>query len=155
MNILLNEAQRLAAQVGPVFPCRVKGKNPLTPHGFNDAVVDVSIITKWWTDYPQANIGLRTGAASGVFVVDLDIDPAKEKDGVRIWKVIEGENGSAPKTRTVSTPRGGKHLYFRQPTGAKIQSKADVLGPGIGRSRRRRICHSAALHRRKRPVLSA
>src|SRR5260221_14596423 len=47
-----------------------KGKHPRTPHGVLDATTDEAQIRKWWTQWPNANIGGRTG--DGIGVVDLD-----------------------------------------------------------------------------------
>ena len=55
--------------------CDSPGKHPigqLTPHGFKDATSDPSTIKKWWTDWPKANIGIRTGADSDLIVLDID-----------------------------------------------------------------------------------
>lgn len=50
-----------------------KGKHPRTQHGLKDASRDPAVIRQWWTRWPDANIGLATGAASGgVLVIDID-----------------------------------------------------------------------------------
>src|SRR5258708_4431274 len=50
------------ARVGfAVFPCRPRGKEPITKHGFKDATRDEAQIRKWWTRWPDANIGIATG----------------------------------------------------------------------------------------------
>ncbi len=71
-------------------------------------------------------IGLATGARSGVFVVDLDVKPALGIDGLESLAAL----GEMPPTRSVRTPTGGWHLYFRWP-GFKVQNSASKLGPGI------------------------
>src|SRR4051795_11339272 len=57
----------------PVFPCVPGGKQPLTPNGFHDASATVGIVDGWWRRTPDANIGLPTGVAGGVLVVDVDV----------------------------------------------------------------------------------
>jgi hypothetical protein len=65
----------------PVFPCNPDNKRPLTEHGFKDATTDPVRIRSWWREHPSAMIGVPTGPASGIFVVDLDVDEKKGVDG--------------------------------------------------------------------------
>ena len=83
----------------PVFPCRhiaelVRGelkkeKSPLTLRGFKDATTDLQTIAEWWREHPHALVGLATGEASGLFVVDLDVDKetgeAVGEASLRLW----------------------------------------------------------------------
>ena len=39
--------------------CSSPGKHPLTPHGLKDATTDEGQIQRWWTQWPNANIGDR------------------------------------------------------------------------------------------------
>src|SRR3984957_3924318 len=65
-------AQRLAGNHRlPVFPCR-PDKGPYTPKGFHDATTDAAAICRWWKRWPWAFIGVPTGHASGVLVIDVD-----------------------------------------------------------------------------------
>src|SRR5689334_19717376 len=59
----------------PVFPCVPGGKQPLTPNGFHDATSHAPTVHRWWERSPEANIGLPTGAVTGVVVVDVDVHP--------------------------------------------------------------------------------
>ena len=77
---MVDAAKSLVSLGWPVFPCK-PDKSPLTPHGFKDATTDQQQIDQWWTAHPNAMIGMPTGAASGCFVVDVDIDPEKGIDG--------------------------------------------------------------------------
>ena len=55
--------------------CDSPAKHPigkLVPHGLKDATTDEELIRQWWARYPQANIGIRTGAESGLVVLDID-----------------------------------------------------------------------------------
>jgi len=101
--------------------CHSPGKHPRTKNGLKDASTDPNQIQTWWLRWPQASIGLVTGAASGTFVVDADNEPARQK---------LDEFGVLPPTRTVKTARGW-HLYFRYPTDGVIRNDAGKLCSGI------------------------
>lgn len=122
-----NAALRMAAKGKPVFPCNDK-KRPLTPKGFHDATTDPLVIEGWWTDHPDALIGMPTGEISGLVIVDLDLKPGI--DGRDAWGDLQSHHGRAPDTLEVLTRSGGAHFYFRWP-GVKIKNSASNLGPGV------------------------
>jgi len=72
---MVDHALAYAKQGIPVFPCQRKDKAPLTEHGFKDATTKLAQIKKWWARWPKAMIGVPTGPASGIDVVDLDVKP--------------------------------------------------------------------------------
>lgn len=132
----LDAAQRYARRGWQVFPlhtptargcscgktkCSI-GKHPYTSNGLKDATTDEVQIRKWWTQWPDANIGIRTGVESGLLVLDIDGD-----DGRASIAALE-----CPDTVTAKTGKG-QHYYFRHP-GATLngipQSKAKLL-PGV------------------------
>ena len=116
----------------PVFPVRLIGKKkkPLTPNGFKNATTDRAIIISWWRQWPDAAIGAPTGAASGLVLLDVDIDPDEGIDGeASLCALIERE-GPLPETILSASPRGGRHFYFQHP-GRKIKNSASLLAPGI------------------------
>src|SRR5574341_1459435 len=104
----------------PIFPCRKGDKDPLTPHGFKDAVTDEATIRAWLKRYPGCNWGMATGKVTGVWVVDID--------DFDTWEMIQAEPFE---TATVETPRGGRHYWFRYPEDVTIASGAGKLGPGV------------------------
>ena len=53
----------------PVFSCAPGTKTPLTKRGYLEATLDVDQIDRWWTQRPNANIGIPTG---GLVVIDID-----------------------------------------------------------------------------------
>ena len=75
-------------------------------------------------------IGVPTGPISGVFVLDLDVDPQKGVDGRKAYKELWIDNGGPPETIFQVTPRGGLHFIFRD-EGSGIRNSAGKLGPGI------------------------
>jgi hypothetical protein len=125
---LLADAAATYAQRGwPVFPVRPRDKRPLTKHGVKDATTDPAIIAGWRQQWPAANIGIATGAESGLWVLDIDGEAGEQS----LIDLIDA-NGTLPATLTVATPRGGRHLYFRAaPPGFDIRNSAGKLGTGI------------------------
>lgn len=102
-------ARELARSGVPVFPCAPGGKCPIPRRGFHEATTDLRQIEAWWRQRPGANIAIPTGGASGVIVVDVDVH------GVNGYLAASraARSGLMPEPMaTVSTPTGGKHLYF-------------------------------------------
>jgi len=124
--------------------CPSPGKHPLTPHGFKDATTDPELVKDWWTQWPDANIGMPTGAASQRIAVD--IDPRNGGDDSMDQLVIE--HGRLPDTAEQMTGGGGRHIIFLDPgvpmpkaLAPGIDLKADggyiVLAPSLHPSGRR------------------
>lgn len=61
--------------------------------------------------YPDANLGILTGAPSGVWV--LDVDPLH--GGTLALTALETQHGKLPETYTVRTGSGGFHFYWLLP----------------------------------------
>ena len=102
-----------------VFPLRPRGKEPLTAHGFKDATNDAVQVERWWTDQPNANIGLHCRH----FTV-LDVDP--RNGGDETLEALTHEHGAGFKdTVNVLTGGGGVHYYY---LGTTSMTKA---GPGL------------------------
>jgi hypothetical protein len=93
--------------------CGSKGKHPRTRNGIKDATKNEDQIQVWWTKWPDANIGLVTGQASGRIVLDIDVK--KGKKGLESLQTLIDENGPLPQTLTARTPSGGWHYVFRMP----------------------------------------
>lgn len=98
--------------------CDRQGKHPLgaaTPHGLTDATADTATIEAWWSRWPRANIGIRTGSrdggGSGVWALDLDAG----KDGPAWFDKQTAKNDDAAATDTLRavTGGGGLHLVYR------------------------------------------
>lgn len=119
----LTGAARVFATAGvPVFPCVPGEKRPLTEHGFHDATADVRQVAAWWRRWPGANIGVPTGAASGLEVVDVDVKTAGS-----------GSPGSTRHALRVSWT-GGRHWCGRRRAGCTPTTRHTLTG----RSRRGR-----------------
>ncbi|MGQ9552978.1 MAG: bifunctional DNA primase/polymerase, partial [Anaerolineae bacterium] len=107
---MLSAALAYARRGWPVFPCRPKGKEPLSEHGFKDAATNPATIKAWWSKWPSANIGIPTGAAT---FVALDVD--LRHGGDETLHALDKEHGPLPPTAHVLTGGGGDHFYFRHP----------------------------------------
>jgi putative DNA primase/helicase len=129
------------ARVGiPVFPCREtvtkeqKAKAPYTAHGFRDATTDEAQIAAWWARWPGALIGMPTGAASGVDVLDVDA----HKGGLESLAKLAEKHGFDPAELTYqTTPNGGRHYFFEHDPARPLlctAASADGetrFGPGV------------------------
>lgn len=107
---LATAAVMLAQCDVPVFPCTPGAKQPLTAHGFHDASVDLATVRDWWRRWPDANIGIPTGAASGVDVVDVDVCAAG--NGFAAFERARSAGLADGWAWLVRTPSGGVHAYF-------------------------------------------
>ncbi len=126
MKISLKEAALAYARHGwQVIP--LNGKIPRTEYGYKDATTDPGIIEAWWNKWPDANVGIVTGAVSGLVVLDVD---RHGEDGMKTLADLEREYGSIPSTLQVKTGGGGIHYYFRYPKEGKAPCRTRIY-PGI------------------------
>lgn len=123
---LLVYALAYAARGWPVFPLVPGAKVPVIPKpkdgkgGWHLATTDAAQIRAWWQRWPRANIGMPSGARSGVVIVDED--------------PRNGGNVSAlhlPPTYTAHTPSGGRHFYYRHPGGHVPKDNTGRLAKGV------------------------
>jgi hypothetical protein len=116
----------------PVFPCR-RDKTPLTPHGYKDASVDPAQIFAWWGSLEPEALGLATGPASGLWVLDVDAPkPGREADGRDTLAELERQHGPLPATVEQRTGGGGRQLFFAWPQeGHPVKNSASRIGPGL------------------------
>ncbi len=119
----LNSLQTDRCSCGRI-DCPSPGKHPLTLHGLHDASTDQDVIREWWQRWPQANVGLAMGVASGLVVVDVDPRHGGDPELAKL-----AMSGIPLETLTVRTGGGGRHLYFHCPGGA-IRSRKRFR-PGV------------------------
>lgn len=105
--------------------CTSAGKHPHVRSWQKAASNDQGQIRRWWKLWPIANIGIVTGAASGVFVVDVDGEQGNET----LCQLMHAHNWK-PETLTARTGKG-LHLYFAHPGGKVLNSVRTALGDGI------------------------
>jgi hypothetical protein len=123
-SALLTAALHYAARGWRVFPLVPKRKAPMTEHGCHDATTDPGVILRWWSDHPDANIGIATGARSRLLVADVDTYKVPNA-----LEALERDCGPLPKTYTVAIPRGGRHLYFA--LGARQEARCTAAVDGV------------------------
>jgi len=116
--------------------CKSPGKHPLRSlvyNGLLGASAFPAHVERWWTVHPDANIGIRTGQASDLVVIDIDDKPHEGRDGPSTWRrlLTMHADGETPNTVEALTGSGGRHLYFRAPEGTVVPSSKDALGPGL------------------------
>lgn len=102
-----------------IIPLKEKDKIPLLPSwlAFQIDRATREEIGQWWRTWPKANIGIVTGAVSGIVVIDADSPEAAAN-----LKPILGELTHVP---IVATGKGF-HLYFKHP-GNTMNNKAAIL----------------------------
>jgi hypothetical protein len=129
-----------AARGWPVFPCHTPtadgcscrrdcgriGKHPRTTNGLKDATTDAATIRRWWTMWPTANIGIATGAVSGLVVLDNDL----YKGGDTALRELEHTYHALPETPIDLTGGGGEQYFFAHP-GSHVKNGVETLGVGL------------------------
>jgi hypothetical protein len=118
-------ALRYAGRRVPVFP--VRGKLPLTEHGFKDASTNADTIREWFERWPNANVAIPTGRASGLVV--LDVDP--RHGGDQSFAALEAKYGPLPATLEARTGGGGRHFFFALGNGQNVRNSNGKLGLGL------------------------
>lgn len=140
-NSILDAAALAYAERGwPVFPlhspvangcscgratCKDVGKHPRTQHGLHDSSLDPARVRDWWGRWPDANIAIVTGAASGIVL--LDVDP--RHGGDESLAQLASEIGPIPPTPMQRTGSGGAHYLFEHP-GQEVRNRAGIY-PGL------------------------
>lgn len=137
---VLKYALRYADRGVRVFPVQPNRKDPfydlMERHGESnswtkEATTDPEQIRTWFSDCPNANLGVATGQwdePTGLLVVDIDVP-----GGYDTWKELRGKHPDNPpaKTLTVESPSGGRHLYYATVPGVPIKSATDNLGDSV------------------------
>lgn len=105
-----------------VFPVAPGQKTPAVSGWQTFDAGDPTNIDTWW-GVNFYNVGVQTGRASGIIV--LDIDP--RHDGDESLRELENRFGKLPDTVRVLTANGGVHYYFSCPTG-EVRNGARIYG---------------------------
>jgi len=123
---LLSAALSYAKKGYPVFPILANQKAPpLIKEWQKQATTDTERITEWWTQWPDANIGIH---CVGLTVIDID-----GKDNPWLTNLKSTEHVELLKAPFAVTPRGGRHVVFKGSTKtgvAKLAEKVDTRSDG-------------------------
>lgn len=139
MNTLLQAALDYAAKGFLVFPlhtiknnlctcphqgdCRSPGKHPRLGRGLNAGTTNAESLKKWWSIWPDANIGIVTGRESGILILDIDTG-----DGFNTpQEVIDYHNLETPDTLINQTGGGGLHYIYKYPEAGEFRSRIEVF----------------------------
>ena len=125
----------LAARGFALFPLRPDSKLPAVSRDWEHAATTSPLRLRRLCADPRANYAVACGPSN---LVVLDLDVAKEPepgDAPRHgWQVLLdlADGREIPRTFTVGTPSGGRHLYFRPPVdGPTPRNTVRRLGPLI------------------------
>lgn len=116
----------------PTIPLIARLKRPLVPWAeFQKRMPSHDELQGWFTRWPDVNLGIVTGAVSGLVV--LDVDP--EHGGADSLAELESRNGALLPTIESVTGGGGRHIYFRHPGGTvhnlvRLAPGIDLRGDG-------------------------
>ncbi|WP_239676256.1 bifunctional DNA primase/polymerase [Natronosporangium hydrolyticum] len=136
---LLTAALAAADRGWRVFPLRPDDKRPAIRDWEPRATLDPSRIQRCWTTGPYG-VGIACGP-SRLVVLDLDTPkpdqtppPAWAREGIHngadvLAALAEQHQQPLPvDTYTVTTGRGGTHLYYQHPAGQQLRNTARQLG---------------------------
>lgn len=84
------------------------GKAPLVAGAFGGE--DYKLIQAWMQE--GGNVGVLTGSASGIAVIDIDTHHGVDGLG-NLKEFLDTYDITLPKTKVVKTPSGGYHYYFK------------------------------------------
>ncbi len=118
---------RLVCSCRKAVDCASPAKHPfgrLVSRGLLDASTDQAVIRRWFTDTPQANLGVVTDK-----LIVIDIDPRHEGDS----SLANLERDHAfPLTWRALTGGGGEHVIYKCPEGITVNSSTAVTSPLLG-----------------------
>lgn len=107
--------------------CPSPAKHPRVAGGLTVASTDRATIEHWWQRWPSANVAIRTGAVSGLVVLDVDPDHG----GDASLEALLNRHGPLPPGGVVRTGSGGRHVYLAHPGGLVRNDTGRRLGPGL------------------------
>jgi hypothetical protein len=114
---------RLGLWVLPLEPKTKKPLGRLVHNGFHDATNDPATAQTWWTQHPEAGIGIAVRKSGWVVV---DIDP--RNGGIDTIDALEAQHGALVSDVMAYTGGGGEHRVF---AAQLVEGLPGKLGPGV------------------------
>jgi hypothetical protein len=124
--ISLEEVLPLAARGWKLHPCKARDKAPHLTSWPEKATCDPRVIEEWSVTYRDCNWGAKTGADSGVWVLDCDGDTGLGS----LDELVQIHGELWLKTLTAITSKG-LHYYFQYPPDSKISNSVSTLRRGL------------------------
>ena len=111
-----------------VHPCRPGEKLPMLDAWQRRASTDPTLIERWWSRTPVANIAVATGPGSRIFVLDVD-----GPEGERALIDLEHQHGALPELYPQQWTGSGRgwQAVLAWPDGREIRNSAGRLGPKL------------------------
>jgi hypothetical protein len=106
------------------FPCNAD-KSPACVRGFRSASADPAVLEYLWQCHPAPLVGIATGTASNLDILDIDAKHAQARDW---W---EAHRTRLLPTRAQRTRSGGIHLFFRHRPGMRCSTGRVARGVDI------------------------
>ena len=111
---------------GEACPPKTRGKHPMDKGWASSPRPSTADLYATLESHPHANIGIRTGAASGIFV--LDVDTAGQQ---AMSELVAQHGGAWPDTICIQTGSGMWHFYFQLPPGETVTNSQGRIAPGV------------------------
>lgn len=125
---LKTEQRRKFQGLGIPLTPGIPGRKYTDPRRRAMATTSPTVLQRFGPDDPTIAVLDK----ANVLVWDLDLDPEAGIDGVKeYFRLCKKHRVRVSDTLTISTPRGGVHLYFLQPPGERIGCSVGRVGRGI------------------------
>jgi hypothetical protein len=122
-----------------VFPAPPGEKKSYKAAAFSNGkkwgkTTDADEIRSDWARWPNANVGLPTGAENGFWVLECDTAAGHAVDGIANFNQLVAEHEPLPQTRIGISPSGSLHYYWQWPQDLGdrvIKNSASRIAPGV------------------------
>jgi hypothetical protein len=108
--------------------CTAPGRHPRAKGGLADATTDPKVIERWWDKWPDARIGIATGALGKLIALET-----RGNRGQRSMREMKAEYGALPSTVTIRAGDRRLRLFKVDDQAARSTDIADgvrVIGDG-------------------------